>query len=368
MLDGKDKPTGSATTVIVIASSHCNHDWRRARRLLILSRVLLRVMKLSPRFRTISCLVAIVAACSIILWAETYTWHRVAQIRAAGQPMSDDDMTSLQKMLAWSSILSLAAGALLAGLIYQGIIAPLRRGLEQSKRIIERQEKLSSLGVLAAGVAHEIRNPLTSIKVRLFTQQELLTKGSEASEDNTFITDEISRLEKIVSDFLAFARPSEPEFKAVRASQPLREMKELFRATLARDQIELKEEYLADPQVKADPQQIKQVLINLVQNAAEAIGQSGVVTLRTRTATPRLPGGETLAVLEVEDNGRGIAPEVQQRLFDPFFTTKASGTGLGLSVAARILEKHGGRLEYQTAPGRGTVFRLVLPIMHGESE
>lgn len=326
-------------------------------------------MKLSPRARTVGCLVAIAVACCVILWAETYSWHRVSQIRAAGKPMSEDDMTSLQKMLAWSSVLSLATGALLAGLIYQGIIAPLRRGLEQSKRIIERQEKLSSLGVLAAGVAHEIRNPLTSIKVRLFTQQELLTKGSEAFEDNSFITDEISRLEKIVSDFLAFARPSEPEFKAVRASKPLREMAELFRATLAREQIQLKEEYLADPQVKADPQQIKQVLINLVQNAAEAIGQNGVVTLRTRTATPRLsPGGETQAVLEVEDNGRGIPPEVQQRLFDPFFTTKASGTGLGLSVAARILEKHGGHLEYHTTPGRGTVFRLVLPIVHGESE
>jgi len=326
-------------------------------------------MRLSPRLRTISYLAAIALAAGVILWTETYSWHRVNQMRFTGQPVSEAEVTSLHQMLTWSSILLLTMGALLAGLIYRGIIAPLRRGLEESRLIIERQEKLSSLGVLAAGVAHEIRNPLTSIKVRLFTQQGLLNKGTDAFEDNVFITEEISRLEKIVRDLLAFARPSEPEFRVFKASQPLRELRELFRATLSGQQIELKEEFLADPHIKADPQQLKQVLINLVRNSAEAIGEKGTVTLRTRTATPRIsPGAETYAVLEVEDTGPGVAPEVQQRLFDPFFTTKADGTGLGLSIAARILEKHGGRLEYQTAPGRGTAFQLVLPIVHGDGK
>ena len=105
------------------------------------------------------------------------------------------------------------------------------------------------------------------------------------------------------------------------------------------------------------------VLINLVKNAADAMGRDGVITLRTRTETlGRGPRATTRAVLEVQDTGPGIPPEVQPRLFDPFFTTKASGTGLGLSMAARILEKHGGRLEYTTAADRGTTFRLVLPI------
>jgi signal transduction histidine kinase len=290
-------------------------------------------------------------------------------MRFIGRPVTEVEVASIHRMLTWSSVLLLTTGALLAGLIYRGIIAPLRRGLEESRLIIERQEKLSSLGVLAAGVAHEIRNPLTSIKVRLFTQQDLLNKGTDAFEDNVFITEEISRLEKIVRDFLAFARPSEPEFKVFKASQPLRELKELFRATLSGQHIELKEEFLADPHIKADPQQLKQVLINLVQNAADAIGQNGTVTLRIRTTTPRIsPNAETQALIEVGDSGPGIAQDVQQRLFDPFFTTKADGTGLGLSISARILEKNGGRLEYQTAPGRGTVFQLVLPIAHGEGK
>ena len=105
------------------------------------------------------------------------------------------------------------------------------------------------------------------------------------------------------------------------------------------------------------------MLINLIKNAAESIGQRGAITLRTRTQPGRHGGRPAhVAVLEIEDTGRGIPPEIQKRLFDPFFTTKETGTGLGLSIAARILEKHGGALEYQTQAGRGTVFSVILPI------
>jgi signal transduction histidine kinase len=113
---------------------------------------------------------------------------------------------------------------------------------------------------------------------------------------------------------------------------------------------------------------LKQVLINLVQNAAESMGRDGTITLRTRTQKRhRATHPATVAVLEVEDTGPGIPPEVQKRLFDPFFTTKAGGTGLGLSIAARILEKHGGTLEYQAAPNRGAIFRLILPLAANET-
>jgi signal transduction histidine kinase len=105
------------------------------------------------------------------------------------------------------------------------------------------------------------------------------------------------------------------------------------------------------------------VLINLIKNAAESIGQRGIITLRTRTKPARHGARAShAAVLEVEDTGAGMLPEVQKRLFDPFFTTKDTGTGLGLSIAARILERHGGTLEYQTQAGRGTVFSVILPI------
>lgn len=326
-------------------------------------------MRFSPKARLAAYLAGIAAAVGVIVWTEMYSWQRVDEIRTSGRPISLDDVRSIHQMLTWSSVALLAVGAVLSVLIYKGAIAPLRERLEQSKRVIERQEKLSSLGVLAAGVAHEVRNPLTSIKVRLFTQQRLLKQGTEAFDDNVFITEEITRLEEIVRDFLAFARPTDPEFKVLRATQPLRELEGFFRPTLSAQRIGLKDEFLADPQINVDPQQLKQILINLIQNAAEAVRQDGTITLRTSTSVPRRgERGEALAVLEVEDTGPGIAPEVQPRIFDPFFTTKASGTGLGLSMAARILEKHRGRLEFQTQPGQGTVFRILLPIAHTEAQ
>jgi len=272
-------------------------------------------------------------------------------------------LAELKFLLLVSLGLLIVLSLSLTVLVYRGMIAPLRAKLVETRALVERQEKLASLGALAAGVAHEIRNPLTAIKARLFTQRKLLPESSESLEDNRFIGDEISRLDDIIKDFLHFARPTEPRLELIKATAPLRELADLFRTELEKKSIELQCEFLADPQVHADAPQLKQVVINLIKNAAESIGQRGTITLRTRTQPGRL-GARAMhvAVLEVEDTGQGIRPEVQKRLFDPFFTTKETGTGLGLSIAARILEKHGGALEYQTQAGRGAVFSVILPI------
>jgi len=114
--------------------------------------------------------------------------------------------------------------------------------------------------------------------------------------------------------------------------------------------------------IRGDRVQLQQVLINLIQNAADSIGQDGEVTLRARLDSKRLADRVTdVVILEVADTGKGITPEVEKRLFDPFFTTKETGTGLGLSIAARMVEKHGGALQYQTQPDHGTTFGIVLP-------
>lgn len=321
---------------------------------------------MTPKMRTTVHLLAIAAALGVIVWTEMYTWQQVNDLRRSPAYVpTQDDIAELHRMLTWSSVVLLIMGGALTVFTYRGVIAPLQENLRRSQLIIERQEKLSSLGVLAAGIAHEIRNPLTSIRVRLFTQQALLKKGSEEYEDNVFLTDEIARLEQIVKDVLDFARPAEPQFVVVKATQPLRELVPLLAPELKKSNIALKEDYLADPHIRADATQLKQVLINLVKNAAEAIGRDGTVTLRTRTETRRRgPRTLTNVILEVADSGPGIPVEVQKRLFDPFYTTKASGTGLGLSIAARILEKHGGTLEYSTEMNHGTIFRMVLPIEH----
>ena len=274
-------------------------------------------------------------------------------------------LAELKVLLAVSLALLIILSLTVAILVYRGMIAPLRVKLIETRALVERQEKLASLGALAAGVAHEIRNPLTAIKARLFTQRKLLHRNSEPLEDNLFISDEIARLDGIVQDILVFARPSEPRFEAIKATAPFRELTRLLAPELQKRTIALKHEFLADPEIQADPQQLKQVLINLIKNAADSIGRNGSIVLRTRTR-PGRGGGRAphVAVLEVEDTGKGIAPEVQKRLFDPFFTTKDTGTGLGLSIAARILEKHGGRLEYQTHVGQGTIFCVILPFAH----
>src|SRR5262249_29108652 len=180
--------------------------------------------------------------------------------------------------------------------------------------------------------------------------------------DAEAIGQEINRLERIVRDVLRFARPSEPEFRVVPATAPLQEVESLLADELRKANITITVEQGPPGSVRIDLQQIKQVLINLVQNAAESIGRNGRITLRTCLENVRLRDEVTSAVvMEVADTGTGITPEVEKRLFDPFFTTKESGTGLGLPIAGRIVEKNGGALRYQTQVGRGTTFGIVLP-------
>jgi len=268
----------------------------------------------------------------------------------------------LQFTLLSLLVLLLIAGGWLAVVVYRDMIAPLQVQLVESRQLAERQEKLASLGMLAAGVAHEIRNPLTAIKAWLYIQQKHLSRGTPEYEDSTLIAGEMDRLERIVKDFLTFARPSDPELVTVPAEQPLHEVQILMEPELKKSRIQLVLDSVAFAQIRIDPGQIQQVLINLIQNAADSIGKNGTITLRTRLDEKRLSERlVNVVILEVSDTGKGIPPEVGRRLFDPFFTTKESGTGLGLPIAARIVEKHQGALQYQTQAGRGTTFGIILP-------
>ena len=269
---------------------------------------------------------------------------------------------SVQRTMQISGIALLALMATIVALIYRAMVAPLKARLDQTQAVIERQHRLASLGTLATGVAHEIRNPLAAIKLRLFSLKKEIANGQEQSEDLAVIQNEISRLERIVKEFLQFARPSDPVLSPLPAQPLLQSVQSLLRPHVERSGIELKIEDGNGIWLKGDRQQLEQVLINLVQNAADSIGGTGSITMRARPGISKINGKSApVVILEVSDTGKGIPREAEAKIFDPFFSTKESGTGLGLSIAARIVEMHGGFIQYQTQTGHGTTFSIVLP-------
>jgi signal transduction histidine kinase len=275
---------------------------------------------------------------------------------------ANQTLTNLRLSVVGLLALLFLFGIALATLVYRDMIAPLRLKLVESQALAERNEKLASLGLLAAGVAHEVRNPLTAVKAALFMQEKRFVPGTPEHDDIRVVEREILRLERIVNDFLQFARPTDPQMATIPAEQPLSEVQTFFAPQLARANIQLVLEPTDSLRIRADAGQIKQVLINLVRNAADSIGRNGTITLRARPERKRIANADTdVVVLEVADTGTGIPLDVEKRLFDPFFTTKENGTGLGLPIAARIVEKHGGSLRYQTSANQGTVFGVVLP-------
>jgi signal transduction histidine kinase len=280
---------------------------------------------------------------------------------------TQETLLNHQRLLTLCFVLIVVLAIALTVLVYRGMIAPLRVGLNESQTIIERQEKLASLGILASGVAHEIRNPLTAIKFRLFSLRKAVPAVTQ-NEDAAVIGNEIARLERIVQDFLQFARPSDPKLVKISAGTILEDVHNLLKVQLEKAAIELKLDNQDAVAVYADAQQLKQVLINLVQNSAENIGRNGTVTLRLRRDEMEFDGRlRSAAILVVEDSGSGIPPEIAARLFDPFFTTKERGTGLGLAISARIVEKHGGLLRYETELNHGTTFEVVLPAVEDDA-
>ncbi|MDP2136883.1 MAG: histidine kinase dimerization/phospho-acceptor domain-containing protein, partial [Candidatus Didemnitutus sp.] len=247
--------------------------------------------------------------------------HRQAQESFLGE--ANRALGVLRSLMIAAIVVMVGLVGALGMVIYRDLIAPLRVRLVQSEALLERQEKLATLGTLAAGIAHEIRNPLTSIKARLYTLGKHIQGNPAGLTDTAVINDEIARLERIVQDVLSFARPSEPTRRVVRADAPLVEVHSLMAGTLEKIDVRLVFEPGEKLFVSMDVALIKQVLINLVRNAAEAIEGGGTVTLRVRAGRAVLQGTEReVAILEVADTGKGIPPEIEKRLFDPFFTTK----------------------------------------------
>lgn len=237
-----------------------------------------------------------------------------------------------------------------------------KTALENSAAQLHLAERLASVGKLTASVAHEIRNPLTAIKLWLFSVRESL--GREGREDRLLqkIEDQIHRLETIVRHFLEFARPPEPRLKPTEIRSVLVDSLELARPLLMEKDIRTPELNGDTPTaVSADPDQLMQVFSNLFHNAAQAMQPGGRLSLSTAVEESPASSDRYLAV-RVTDTGSGISPEDQRRLFEPFFSTRPDGTGLGLCISASIVARHHGRLYLESTSPSGTTFVVQLPL------
>ena len=258
-----------------------------------------------------------------------------------------------------------AIGAYLHSLMHD--VSDARSALEQNRSRLINAEKLATVGKLAAGVAHEIRNPMTAIKMWLFSIRK--TVGHDPDLDRKFeiISEELVRLERIVRNFLEFARPPLLKLEKQSVSTLIDKTLELFSHQIE----EKKLRFVLDdadrlPPVMADADQFKQVLINLVDNAVEATNENGKIHIAIDTDYQA--DDRPMVVVRVHDTGRGMPQDVQERIFEPFFTTKEDGTGLGLCIAAKIMAEHDGRLVLESSTQQGTTFAIWIPIAQKETD
>jgi two-component system nitrogen regulation sensor histidine kinase GlnL len=248
----------------------------------------------------------------------------------------------------------------------RGTVLALRdqTGIRELEERLQRSDRLAALGTVAAGVAHEIRNPLAGLRgaAQLLEGEEDFPPALR--EYTSVIVKEVDRLGAIVERLLSFATPRGPVLRSCNLHEVLDSLLFLERAPLKAANITVQRQYDPQlPEILADPSEIRQLFLNLIRNGVEAMSDGGELTVRTRyERSAKRCGGRSAAVAEIVDQGSGFDPEIERRLFTPFFTTKERGTGLGLAICLRIVEDHGGAMEATSSPGRGSSFRVWLPL------
>lgn len=300
--------------------------------------------------------------------------------------------------LVWVALpVSLFAGFLLALVLFRQVLGPIRRlagtalaggggkvddevqalslrfrsllhdvdvaqsELEESREHLVQSEKLALVGKLAAGVAHTIRNPLTSVKMRLFSLERGLCLETYQKEDFEVISEEIGHIDTILRNFLEFARPAKLRAQQLQLAEVvegcLKLLKHRFESYGVTVEVERDPRL---PTVYADADQLKEVILNLLVNACEAMGHGGKITIREEVGAME-PMGK-MVVVRLTDTGPGVPAVIRDKVFQPFFSTKGEGSGLGLAIARRIMEEHGGWLHLHSPAGQGATFVLALPI------
>ena len=333
---------------------------------------------------------------------ETYETMRIQRLYGT-QRKSQEEAGRIRAVAATAILMSVALCLVLALVLLTQVFGPIRRLVEEAERFGEPErsadevqalgqevrgliedadqthleleksrtrllhtEKMATVGRLAAGVAHSIRNPLTSIKMRLFSLERSLDLAPNQKEDLEVISEETRHLDTIIRNFLEYARPSKLTMQRISPSELIDTNLQLLRHRFKSYGVRLELVRTAPlPEVLADPDQMKEVFVNILINACEAVGEGGAITIEEEEET-QAPLGP-VAVIRIRDSGPGIPAELQEKVFEPFFSTKEEGTGLGLSIAVRVVEQHGGRLAVKSEEGQGTTFIITLPCREDKS-
>ncbi|MGB3242194.1 MAG: ATP-binding protein, partial [Candidatus Omnitrophota bacterium] len=221
---------------------------------------------------------------------------------------------------------------------------------------LQKSEKLKAVATLAAGLAHEIKNPLTSIKT--FTEY-LSEKKNDPEFFNKFqkiVGGEVGKINDIVQQLLEFSKPKDLQLKEVSINNLLEETLILLSNDFLKNNIKVERSLATTPSIKVDSSQMKQVFVNILLNAIDSMKNGGTIKVETRS--------DKNISIAIKDTGKGIDKEDLKRIFDPFFSKKDNGTGLGLSVVHGIIEKHGGKINVESIPNIGTSFKITLPITY----
>jgi len=241
-------------------------------------------------------------------------------------------------------------------------LAEANRHLQQAEEAVRRSDRLAALGQLAAGLAHELRNPLGTIRASAeMLNRSVASENEVAREVAGFIAEEVDRTNSLVTRFLDFVRPLELRPAPADLAQVLDRSVAMAEREAAARGVTVYKNYSPDiPPFPLDAELMERVFYNLLANAAQATAPGGAVTVKTRPA-----GGN--AEISVIDRGEGIDPKLIDTIFNPFFTTKPDGVGLGLAICSKIVDQHGGKIAVESEPGKGSVFRVYLPLAEAVS-
>ncbi|HWI59506.1 MAG TPA: ATP-binding protein, partial [Bacillota bacterium] len=271
-----------------------------------------------------------------------------------GQPYS----FSNEEIRILSALAQLSAIAIEKARLYERVV--------DVEELLRQNEKLSALGLLAAEVAHEIRNPLTVMKMLYHSLDLKFAPGDPRAKDARIIGEKMDHLNTIVEQILDFARTTEPQLVPVNLNQLIDELSLLVRHKLKQQSVQLVRQLHPDlPPVPGDAGQLEQAFLNLILNAAEAMAQGGTLTITSRPVhLARSNPHPTHVAVDFKDTGQGMSEEQRRRAFSSVLSSsKPKGTGLGLAIVARVVETHHGRVKIKSRPGHGTTVSLVLPLV-----